>query len=238
MNVQPAKIERVERLRVSDAVAAQLEQLILRGDYSVGDKLPPERDLADQFGVSRSSMREAIRGVESSGLLSSSHGVGVFVVSNVKHTPGAADILVFDDFTVPELFEVRRTLESEAASLAANRHTSAVIAQMQGILEQSANADLTDTEFIALDVLLHQTITKAAGNGLLSRLHDSLEPLLVEYSHRVIALPGRRELAHAGHVKIVDAIIARQAGEARKAALDHIGDVESDLAKKLASTPI
>lgn len=96
------RIERVARLRVSDSVAAQLTQLITNGVYAVGEKLPAERVLADEFGVSRSSMREAIRGIEASGLVSSSHGVGVFVVSNTVAAQGQSDLLVFEDFTVPE----------------------------------------------------------------------------------------------------------------------------------------
>ncbi|NJC21518.1 GntR family transcriptional repressor for pyruvate dehydrogenase complex [Arthrobacter pigmenti] len=228
------KIERVERLRVSDSVAAQLVQLITKKSYAVGEKLPSERVLAEQFGVSRSSMREAIRGVEASGLVSSSHGVGVFVVSNTVHSQSPPDLLVFEDFTVPELFEVRRVLEGEAAALAAQRLTPTTGTELKSIIEQCADPDLTDEEFVTLDVELHQKIAQASGNGLLSTLYAGLEPLMQEYSRRVIALPGRREHAHKGHIKIVDAIVARQMKQARAAALAHIRDVEHDIAKRMA----
>lgn len=229
------KIERVERLRVSDSVAAQLVQLITKKSYAVGEKLPSERVLAEQFGVSRSSMREAIRGVEASGLVSSSHGVGVFVVSNTMHTQSTQDILVFEDFTVPELFEVRRMLEGDAAALAAQRLTPAFAAELQEIIGQCEDEDLTDEEFVKLDIKLHQTVAQASQNGLLSTLYNGLEPLMLKYSHRVIALPGRREHAHAGHTKIVKAITERQSRQARTAALAHIQDVEHDLAKSIAN---
>lgn len=229
-----SKIERVERLRVSDSVAAQLTQLITRGVYAVGEKLPAERVLAEEFGVSRSSMREAIRGIEASGLLNSSHGVGVFVVSNTVSTPGQSDLLVFDDFTVPELFEVRQMMERDAAGWAAKRITPALTSELESIMEQCSDPNLPDEDFVRLDIKLHQTIAKASRNELLATIYGGLEPMLLKYSHRVISLPGRREDSHAGHGKIVDAIVAGRVREAREAAVAHIRDVERDLAKNLA----
>ena len=225
----PQQIERVNRLRVSDSVAAQLTQLIIKGAYEVGEKLPSERVLSEQFGVSRSSMREAIRGIESNGLVNSSHGVGVFVVKNTLDTPETPEILIFDDFTVPELFEVRRTLEGEAAALAAGRRAPADTDEMARLLRACVDTDLTDAEFVQLDIELHQAVAAASKNGLLAKLYGTLEPLLVEYSRRVIAIPGRREHAHDGHVAIVEAIVAGRARDARTAAVAHIRDVEEDI---------
>lgn len=229
-----SKIERVERLRVSDSVAAQLTHLITKGVYAVGEKLPAERVLAEEFGVSRSSMREAIRGIEASGLLNSSHGVGVFVVSNTVSTPGQSDLLVFEDFTVPELFEVRRMMERDAAGWAAKRITPALTSELESIMEQCADPDLSNEDFVRLDIKLHQTIAKASRNELLATLYGGLEPTLLKYSLRVIALPGRREHSHAGHGRIVDAIVTGRVREAREAAVAHIRDVERDIAKNLA----
>lgn len=234
MTEPTSKIERVERLRVSDSVAAQLTKLITNGTYAVGEKLPAERVLAEEFGVSRSSMREAIRGIEASGLVSSSHGVGVFVISNAVATQGQNDLLVFDDFTVPELFEVRRMIERDAAGWAAQRITPAVTSELQNIIEKCSDPDLSDEDFVQLDIKLHQTIAKASRNELLATIYGGLEPMLLKYSLRVISLPGRREDSHAGHGKIVDAIVAGRVREAREAAVAHIRDVERDIAKNLA----
>jgi GntR family transcriptional repressor for pyruvate dehydrogenase complex len=234
MTESTSRIERVARLRVSDSVAAQLTKLITNGAYAVGEKLPPERVLADEFGVSRSSMREAIRGVEASGLISSSHGVGVFVISNTVAAHGQNDLLVFEDFTVPELFEVRRMIERDAAGWAAQRITSAVTSELQSIIERCSDPDLPDEDFVQLDIKLHQTIAKASRNELLATIYGGLEPMMLKYSLRVISLPGRREDSHAGHGKIVDAIVAGRVREAREAAVAHIRDVERDIAKNLA----
>jgi GntR family transcriptional repressor for pyruvate dehydrogenase complex len=234
MTEPTSRIERVARLRVSDSVAAQLTQLITKGAYSVGEKLPAERVLSEEFGVSRSSMREAIRSIEASGLVSSSHGVGVFVTSNTSTVQGQPDLLVFEDFTVPELFEVRRMIERDAAGWAAQRITPAVTAELESIMETCADPNLSDEEFVQLDIKLHQTIAKASRNELLATIYGGLEPMLLKYSLRVISLPGRRDDSHAGHGKIVDAIVAGRAREAREAAVAHIRDVERDIAKNLA----
>lgn len=229
-----SKIERVERLKVSDSVAAQLVQLITRGSYAVGEKLPSERVLAEEFGVSRSSMREAIRGIEATGMLNSSHGVGVFVVSNSLPAQTQSNLLVFDEFTVPDLFEVRRMIERDAAGWAAQRITPSIVAELEDIIEKSGSPDLSDEDFVQLDVKLHQTIAKASRNGLLATIYGALEPAMLKYSLRVISLPGRRDHAHVGHQRIVDAITGGRVRDARSAAAAHISDVERDIAKSLA----
>jgi GntR family transcriptional repressor for pyruvate dehydrogenase complex len=231
--IGPGDIQPVRRLKVADSVAAQLEQLITRGDIKPGEKLPPERVLAEQFGVGRSSMREAIRVVEANGMLRTDHGRGVFVVSDKKAMPKLADLLVFDDFTVPDLFEVRLSLEPDAAGLAARRITAAQVTDLQRILTEAENPQLSDDAFVKLDAELHRAIVEATKNTLLLRLMESIEPLFYKYSHRVIKLPGRRAHAHAGHMAIVQAITAHRVRDARTAATTHIRDVERDIAEHL-----
>lgn len=231
----PRGIEPVRRLKVADSVAAQLESLITGGEYKPGDKLPAERVLAEQFGVGRSSMREAVRILEAGGLLRIDHGVGAFVVSN-KKTSADPSLLVFRDFTVPELFEARLSLEPEAARLAAKRITPREMAELERIVDALADPNLSDEEFVDLDVKLHRAIVGAAKNGLLQRLLEMIEPLFLTYSRRVIQLPGRRAHAHTGHQRIVEAIIGRRARDARNAAVRHIRDVERDIVEHLDQT--
>lgn len=227
-------IQPVRRLKLSDSVAAQLERMIREGSYAVGEKLPSERVLSEQFGVGRSSMREALRSLEQSGLLRIDHGVGVFVVSHTKHGPAlSADSLVVDGYTIPELFEVRLAIERDAAGTAAKRITPSEADRLQGILAQAADPQLSDDDFIQLDAELHHTIVKATKNKLMLRVFESVEPLFLSYSHRVIELPGRREAAHRGHERIVDAVVQRHAAEAREAIVTHVRDVERDLVEHL-----
>ncbi|TKG58796.1 FadR/GntR family transcriptional regulator [Prauserella endophytica] len=227
------RIEPVRRLKVSDSVAAQLEQLIEQGEYQPGDKLPPERALAEQFGVGRSSMREALRLVEANGLLRTEHGIGVFVVSNTKSAPMLSELLLFDDFTVPELFEARLSLERDAAGMAARRITDNEAEELQRILDEAGNPSLSNDAFVKLDAELHRAIVKATKNRIWERVYESIMPLFITYSHRVIQLPGRRESAHNSHRRIVAAILARSVREARSAAVKHIREVEREIVKHL-----
>ncbi|MHA6793011.1 FadR/GntR family transcriptional regulator [Pseudonocardia bannensis] len=226
-------IEPVRRLKVADSVAEQLELMITRGDYAPGDKLPPERVLAEQFAVGRSSMREAIRVVEANGLLRTDHGVGVFVVSNTRRAPDLSELLVLDEFTVPELFEVRITLERDAAGLAAQRITPDEAAELQGIIAAMADPGLSDAAFVGLDADLHRAIARVTKNRLLIKLYSTIEPLFVDYSHQVVGLPGRRDGAHSGHCAIVEAVVGRRVRDARTAAVRHIRDVERDIVAHL-----
>ena len=222
-------IEPVRRLKVADSVAAQLEGLITSGVYELGEKLPPERVLAEQFQVGRSSMREALRMVESAGLLRTAHGIGVFVVRTTKQSPSLSELLLIDDYSVRDLFEVRTPLEGNAAALAAQRSTADDAEVLDALIEKMSNPALTDSEFIELDAELHLAIAAASHNPLLHELVRSLAPLFVDYSHRVITLPGRRERAHSGHQKIVAAVTSRKVREARAAAVKHIQEVEHDI---------
>lgn len=226
-------INRVRRLKVSDTVAVQLERLIIEGSYLPGDKLPAERELAERFAVGRSTMREALRIVESSGLVRVEHGIGVFVISNVKHRHSTDLLMVDESITVSELFEVRRPIEREAAGLASSRINPVELTQLHRIIAEASDLGISDAEFIKLDHLLHRSVAIATKNALLVRLIDSIAPLFLQYSEKVISLPGRREAAHSGHIAIVDAIAKRQPVEARRAALRHINAVEKDIVNQL-----
>lgn len=227
------KIEPVRRLKVADSVAEQLELVIGRGDFALGDKLPPERVLAEQFGIGRSSMREAIRIVEANGMLRTDHGIGVFVVSKTRRTPDLSHLLVLDEYTVPELFEARITLERDAAGFAAQRVLPDDATVLHGIITAMADPGLSDEDFVALDTDLHRAITRITKNPILLTLHSSIEPLFVDYSLKVIGLPGRRETADIGHRAIVDAVVGKRVREARTAAVKHIRDVERDIIANL-----
>lgn len=234
MPSERSAIQPVSRLKVADSVAAQLERLITQGEFEPGRKLPAERALADQFGVGRSSMREALRVVEAHGLVRIEHGVGVFVQDPHHDDAVQSRLLVFDKFTLPDLIEVRRALEPLAAGLAAKHLTDKLAERLTDLVDQSSQPGLSNDAFVELDALLHRTIAEASQNALLSWIYESIEPLFLAYSHRVIELPGRRSVAHCGHALIVEAIKGRRGREAREAAAQHIRDVERDVVEELA----
>jgi GntR family transcriptional repressor for pyruvate dehydrogenase complex len=219
---------------VSDSVAAQLEQLILQGRYRVGDRLPAEPELANQFGVGRSSLREALRRVETDGLITIYHGRGTWVTADVMRPARRGAILHVEGFTVPDFLDVRLTLEAEAAAVAARRIGPEQTTTLQQVVTAADEPSLTDHEFIQLDWRIHRGVAAATGNPVLLHLTDMLEHIFIKYSHRVIQLPERRALAQAGHHEIVEAVVNHRVRPARAAARRHIQDVERDIAEHLA----
>lgn len=228
-----AGIEPVSRLKVADSVAAQLVHLVSSGAYRPGDKLPPERQLAQQFGVGRSSMREALRSVEADGLLRIEHGIGVFVRERGQRNGHDARLLIAGDYSVTELFELRLPLERDAAGLAARRVSAEQVGVLREILAEAADTATSDERFIQLDAQLHRTIAEGSGNRLFSDVMELVQPLFLTYSRRVIALPERRQHAHEGHVQLVEAIAGGRVRDARSAAVRHLRDVEHDIATHL-----
>jgi GntR family transcriptional repressor for pyruvate dehydrogenase complex len=194
------------RSKLADTVAEQLTTLILSGSYPVGSKLPPGDLLASEFGVGRSSMREAVRTLEAAGYLRSTQGVGTFVVNDRPPTD-PVDQALRDGYTMRDLFETRIAIEGKTAELAAQRYSDADRTALLAVLEAAEQPGVDDDEFVSLDARFHRQVAVAAGNPLLLRLWDSIQPQFREYSHRVVGLPGRRERAHSDHRGIAEAIL-------------------------------
>ncbi|MFV0406601.1 MAG: FadR/GntR family transcriptional regulator [Propioniciclava sp.] len=223
------RIVPVQRLTLAESVAEQLEQLIKTGDLAPGAQLPNERQLSQDFGVGRSSMREALRLIQTRGLVRIEHGKGVFVTDLDERTR-LSSMLVLDGVTVADLFEVRRIIEGESAALAAERTTDADTATLRDIFARSDQEGVSDEEFIKLDLELHRQVVATSHNPLLVDVFESVVvPRFIGYSERVITILGRRKTAHAGHAQIVEAVLAGTPMRAREAAIDHIVQVAADI---------
>ena len=208
--------------------------MIRAGAYKLGDKLASERMLAEEFGVDRSSMREALSALEARGLVSIAQGVGAYVTERPTDRGEAIpSLLVLEECTVPELVEVRLALECPAAALAAKRIAPSEAAKLDEILASSNDPSLSDAEYIEKDAELHMTIFLATRNTLLIRVYESIRHAFIEYSAHVIQLPGRRATAQRGHAEIVEAIVKRQAHAAQQAMSAHLEAAESDIVEYL-----
>ncbi|MCW2946404.1 MAG: hypothetical protein JWR24_3121, partial [Actinoallomurus sp.] len=130
---------------------------------------------------------------------------------------------------MPDLFEVRLSLESYATGAAAKRITPLEGEELGRILAEAEEPGLSDEAFVDLDAALHRTIVKATKNRIWCQIFESIEPLFLEYSRRVIQIPGRREAAHCGHREIVEAVLAGRVQAARSAAVRHIRAVEGEI---------
>ncbi|NLU82687.1 FadR/GntR family transcriptional regulator [Rhodococcus sp. HNM0569] len=203
-----------------DQVTAQMIEQLNSGEWTVGSKLPSEAALSQEMNVSRSVVREAIRGLARLGMLDPVHGSGTYV--RTRHSPTAM-LEGLDHAGVAEIFEVQMAYDVQAAGLAAERHTAAQLRRLRKLLAKrdASESDRSDPlQFAVDDSEFHLAIAEIAGNPLLhetykyfvGRLRDGL--YLV---HSDTAIPS---CGHESHAAIVDAIASRDVAAARAAAYE------------------
>jgi GntR family transcriptional repressor for pyruvate dehydrogenase complex len=206
----------------------RLRDLILQGELSAGDRLPPERVLACELGVSRSTLREAIRALVVMNVLVSRHGDGTYVSSLEPDLLAEPfELMVsLSDKSLFHLFEVRRVLETACAGLAAERISDEELVQFDRILEHSEAARGDSEELLDRDVELHTAIVRATRNPLLIRIMSGVGALALAGRRRTISLPGVADRSLADHARIVSALRRRSPETARAAMEAHLGHVE------------
>lgn len=230
----------IQPARLYEQIVQQIESRILRGELKPGDKLPAERELAEQFGVSRTAVREAVKALIQLGLVDAQPGRGTFVIQ--RSPSGVRDVMtqiLKSDLErgTRDLVEVREILEPEIAFLAAQRageeHRSAMraaIAQM----EQS----LTDIDaFIEADLDFHLALAEASRNSLILALIDNLVDILRSARRRIALVPGGITRAQEHHKRIYAAIERGDGNAARQAMSNHLGQVRSDSERSLRQAP-
>jgi GntR family transcriptional repressor for pyruvate dehydrogenase complex len=232
-----AKLEfeaiRRNKSKVYEDVAKQLGQRILE-KLKPGDLLPPERELAQMFAVSRSSVRDAIRSLELVGLVEPRQGVGTIVrePSSELINP-LASVLLQKRKTVEELLDVRKMIEPPLARRAAQHASAGQIAGMEKILERQ-EAKLHQGELaIEEDSAFHYQIALAADNSVLLKVVDVLMDLLKETRERSLQVAGRAEKSLAGHYRIFAALKRGDAAAAEAAMHEHLSQIEEIVLKKL-----
>ena len=206
----------------------RLRDLILQGELSAGDRLPPERVLACELGVSRSTLREAIRALVVMNVLVSRHGDGTYVSSlepDLLAEPFELMVSLSDE-SLFHLFEVRRVLETACAGLAAERISDEELVQFDRILEHSEAARDDPEELLDRDVELHTAIVRATRNPLLIRIMSGVGALALAGRRRTMSLPGVADRSLADHARIVSALRRRSPETARAAMEAHLGHVE------------
>lgn len=229
--------------RISDAVAASLERRILEGSLKPGDRLPPERELAIELGVSRPSLREAIQKLASKGMVQSQQGGGTYVTDRLESTffdPWQEMIGAHPNLR-EDLLEFRRMIEGQAAEWAAERATEADLtrlAQAFDAMNAAFDADNLETRSIA-DIAFHQAIGEASHNALVGHLSAALLRLMHDHIRLNLGelknIPAANALLKSQHAAINAAIHERRPSAARAAAETHIDFVRETLAQTLRS---
>jgi GntR family transcriptional repressor for pyruvate dehydrogenase complex len=231
-------------IRLADNVANELEKRILEGSLKPGDRLPSERGLALDLGVSRPSLREAIQKLVSKGLLSTRHGGGSYVTDRLEahFVDPWQNMLKDHPLLHRDLLEFRQMLESQAASLAADRATDVDISRLNLVHSTLEAAYASDdlAACIDADVAFHQAIAEASHNVLIGHLTASLMKVIhghvannLEHLH---ARPQRWEQLQSQHRSIWQAICHHQPQAAAQAANDHIEFVRQGIEDKAIDT--
>lgn len=223
MNLSDSRTAGPRRVSAMEAVLAHLRRQIERGEYAVGDKLPSEAALGKEFEVSRSVVREALRGLQALGLTESKSGKGTFVTAT-----GPAEHPVFGPYSARDLIEVRRHVEIPVAGYAALRR-SADDLDLLGHLVERMDAETDNTAWVALDSLFHITIAQASGNPVFGKVIEEIRDALARQSAFLNQLGDRRQRSNVEHRAIVTAIADGSETAAVEAMTAHLRHVEATL---------
>jgi len=221
----------VRSSRLYEQIVQQVEDSIHKGTLKAGDQLPPERELAQQFGVSRTAVREAVKALHEKGLVEAYPGRGTFITDGTSYSMrqsldrmvkvGQAEGSAF-------LAEVRAILEPEIAALAATRADTEDLSSMREQVAVMDGACKDPEAFIEADLDFHLALAEAAGNPIILSLIDSIVGLLREQRMGIFQVEGGPERGQHHHKKILKAIELRDPTGAREAMKAHLVQVRED----------
>jgi GntR family transcriptional repressor for pyruvate dehydrogenase complex len=222
---------------LTDEAILKIKEMILAGDLKPGDRLPPEKELGEALGLSRSSLREAVKALEIIRVLDVRRGDGTYVTSLSPSLLLDALSFVVDvhqDDSVLELFEVRRILEPAAAGMATPRMTGADIAHLRELLAQVDGTPSVD-ELVANDIIFHRYICERSGNAYLTRMLDALSSSTLRARvWRGLTQEGSVQRTLTEHRAIVDALEEGDADLVAAQMTVHVSGVAAWLRRALA----
>lgn len=218
--------------RAYDKVLAYIREEIRKGNLRRGERLPPERDLADLLGISRNSVREALRTMSMMGFISSVHGAGNFVTCDLEKnlSESLRLMLMLGETNFLQVSQLRRGLEAETARLAASRILPSQLAQLEALVQQMREepdplkASRYDQEF-------HRLLCEAAGNRLIramfSAMLTTVNAFISTMYTRIVSEEEPRRMLHDAHQEVVDALRERDEGAAIRAIWHHFDIVNA-----------
>lgn len=218
-------LQPVGKARLHDSISQQLNRLIEEGKLAPGDRLPPERELAERFKVSRNSVRDALRTLEARGLIEIRQGDGTYV-RDVKPTrlySGLLDVLVEHKENIREMLQARRVIEPGIAYYAALNGTPADLATLEAIVvRHEAKAERADPG-VDEDAQFHATIARMTGNPILMGMMAAINHQIM--ATRDMLLRYDDGATRHGHRALLDALRAHDADAAQRAMARHIDEV-------------
>jgi GntR family transcriptional repressor for pyruvate dehydrogenase complex len=224
---RPGLIKPIKKTRVAEEVADRIRALILDGTFAQGQPLPSERVLTEQFGVSRGSIRDALRMLETIGLIETLHGRGTFPreLTVDRLVAPLASMMTFQHELQDELLDVRRMFEPAVARAAAARATDQDFADLQRIIDAQQRKLKKGQSAIAEDTEFHAVLARSTRNRVVVSLMATLNDLLVESRKLTLKQKGRPAKSVEGHEAVVAALRRRDAEGAAQAMSRHIDQI-------------
>lgn len=225
----------IRKRRIHEEVAKQIRDMILK-KLRPGEKLPPEHEIATMLGVSRTSVKDAIRSLELIGVVEPRSGAGTVLREVSAHwaVNPMANVLVREPQLLRDLLDFQKILEPPLAALAAKHASAKEIGEMEEILRRQENKIRRGQLAIEEDNQFHCAIARASENTVVLKVLEVLMDLLLEIRERSLQGEGRRQKSAAWHARILAAIKRHDAAAAHQAMRRHIEDVEDVVHNKFS----
>lgn len=223
----------IQKSSLSRAVMERIIGAINAGELRVGDRLPPISELAKSLNVGQGSIREALRQMETLGLIRIEHGRGTFV-EKVDIGSAVQELRTFLTLRKPDilhLMEARKTLENAIVKLTTERASKEEIAELGKIVKGMKSKIGSPDEFIQSDFNFHMRLAEFSKNPLYPTILDSIRNLFLEEQRAVVKLPSAAERATNYHVRIYQKIRDRSPEGAARAMNRHLQDIENAILK-------
>lgn len=225
--------------RVHETIVARIEELIRSGEFRCGDRLPPERKLAELFRVSRHAVREAIRALEERQLVKSHIGNGTYVLEGDEASivEPLAQAIGLGKNKLREIFEVRMLLEPQIAALAARTATAADLDKLHELLETQRRQVACGSSTAEIDDAFHHHLARATGNEVLTEVLNQLHGILAESRSEPLQSPKRAERSLRTHSRILKALEEGNQELAAREMRHHLQQIEQTLFDEPPSSP-
>ncbi len=228
----------IKKTKLSDVVVEEVLKAVENGRFKPGQKIPSEKVLTKEFGVSRTTLREAFQKLELLGKMSIRQGDGTYVNDD---TPSASfythlnRALAIGDTAFTQFLEARECLESYACQLAANRATDTDVDKLNNIIRQQETAVNNPDDFAEYDFFFHQALVEASKNPIILEFWTSIMALIREEQGRITLIPGIMEQALKGHKRIIKAITQKDDKKAQTFLQEHLSLLPGVMLSELSS---
>ncbi len=233
------RIEPIRKSRLSEEVLKRLQSMIIGGTFKEGEQLPSERELSEQFQVSRASIREALRVLEALGFLKPQVGTGggIFVnkVSIEALLNPFSEILASEQTVIIEMLEFRKLLETEIAKIAAERRTDNDLKNIALSIEKMRSDIASGGLGVEGDTAFHSALATAAGNSVFEKMLALARNMLIKTQETTLIIKDQPEKSLKDHIGIFNAVKDGKAELAEELMLEHLLKAQAN-AEKIRKT--